>query len=199
MWFDLWTAVRLRPSSRKKSSSLFKQDLEQDFRNYHSLMLDASQMGKVVALVAGKVPGHLQSTVEAPLSEILNPQMFGEPAWGRLAHVHVCVFICVFFFTLNPPAPYNPAEQLGLRPAKLMGSCSETERWCCRSCVTSSSGFLQDGKGERRVKAWGPPNLFLLAQSCLFPQKNKTKHICTWYRPKRLEILGSVLLLRVCS
>lgn len=63
-----------------------------------------TKMGKMVLHVAGKVPGHLQSTVKVPLSKILNPQMLGAPVWGRLlspvssssVHLHACVNLCAF-------------------------------------------------------------------------------------------------------
>lgn len=53
------------------------------------------QNGKVV-LVAGEVPGHLQSTVEVPLSSLPNAQGAFP---GQLSHLPLstcaCVFICV--------------------------------------------------------------------------------------------------------
>lgn len=56
-----------------------------------------------VVLVAGEVPGHLQSTAEVPLSSLANAQMLREPVWGSLLtllsplpqYMRMCVHLCL--------------------------------------------------------------------------------------------------------
>lgn len=54
-----------------------------------------------VVLVAGEVPGHLQSTAEVPLSSLPKPQMLRAPVWGSLltlCHLPQYMCMCSFVF-----------------------------------------------------------------------------------------------------
>lgn len=60
---------------------------------FQALVVDQYWNG---VLVAGEVPGHLQSTAEVLFSNKSNPQMLMAPVWGRLtlSSLPLCMRIC---------------------------------------------------------------------------------------------------------